>query len=91
MKEEDLIVKIKEIIKTKIRPMLVMDGGNIEFVSFENNILSVKLLGACHGCPLSGLTLKHSVEGLINDELSNELKQPLTVQAIDFEEDGNLL
>ena len=91
MEEKNLISKIKEIIKTKVRPMLVMDGGNIEFVSFENNVLSVKLLGACHGCPLSSLTLKHSVEGLINDELSNELKQPLTVQAIDFEEDGDSL
>ena len=53
--------KIIEAIKT-IRPALQADGGDIEFVSYENGIVKVKLTGACSGCPHAGLTLKAGVE-----------------------------
>lgn len=78
--------KIKEIIKVKIRPMLVMDGGNIEFVEYDdNNIVTVRLLGSCHGCPLSALTLKNTVETLLKEEIP-EIK---AVKAIEYEEDDD--
>lgn len=78
--EKNIVSKIKEVIKTKIRPVLVMDGGNIEYVDFNNNVLSVKLLGSCNGCPMASLTLKNTVAYLINEEL----KSNITVQALDF-------
>ena len=51
--KEEIIKEIKKQITEKIRPALVMDGGNIEFVDYDNGILKVRLLGACHGCPMA--------------------------------------
>ena len=78
---EDIIDKIKKIIKIKIRPILVMDGGNIEFVDYKDKILSVKLLGSCNGCPLANLTLKNTVKSMIQEEIP-EVED---VRSIDFE------
>ncbi len=78
---EDIIDKIKKIIKEKVRPILVMDGGNIEYVDYKNKILSVKLLGSCNGCPLAGLTLKNTVKSLIKEEIP-EIED---VEAVNFD------
>ncbi|MFH0861164.1 MAG: NifU family protein [Candidatus Altiarchaeota archaeon] len=51
----------------KIRPMLQMDGGDIELVGIEGNTVKVKLRGACHGCPMSQMTLQHGVEKAIKE------------------------
>lgn len=46
----------------QIRPLLQADGGDIEFISFEDGIVKVRLTGACSGCPMSQITLKKGVE-----------------------------
>lgn len=53
----------------EIRPMLARHLGNIEFVKFEDNIVYVRFLGTCQGCPLSQLTLKAGVEELIKQKI----------------------
>lgn len=58
----------------KIRPYLVSDGGNVEFVKFEDGIVYVRLLGACDGCPLLDVTLKDGIEELIISEI-DEVKE----------------
>ncbi len=65
MTEEE---KIKEIID-KLRPFLISDGGNIEFIKYENNIVYIKMLGACAGCELIDLTLKDGIESAIREEV----------------------
>ncbi len=60
--------KIKKII-AKIRPALQKDGGDIKFVSFDGEIVKVKLTGACVGCPLAGITMKSTVERIIKQEV----------------------
>ncbi len=60
--------KIIEIID-KLRPFLVSDGGNIEFVKYEDNIVYIKMLGACAGCELIDITLKDGVENAIKEEV----------------------
>lgn len=65
--KEEIIKEIKKQITEKIRPALVMDGGNIEFVDYEDGILKVRLLGACHGCPMASITLKNAVEGILKE------------------------
>ncbi|MBR3199684.1 MAG: NifU family protein [Bacilli bacterium] len=60
--------KIKEVID-KLRPFLVTDGGDIEFVRYEDNIVYVKMLGACAGCALIDYTLKDGVEMAIKEEV----------------------
>ena len=53
----------------KIRPMLQMDGGDIELVAIEGGVVKVKLKGACHGCPMSQMTLQHGVEKVLKKEV----------------------
>lgn len=70
--------KIKEIIN-KLRPFLVSDGGNIEFIKYENNIVYVKLTGACAGCELLDITLKEGIESTIKEEVPN-VKEVINVK-----------
>ena len=56
--------KLSEIEKAlnEIRPFLQSDGGNIELVSFENDVVKVRLLGNCISCSVNQMTLKNGVE-----------------------------
>ena len=49
----------------EIRPFLETDGGDISLVSIEDDIVKVKLLGACVGCSVNQMTLKNGVEATI--------------------------
>jgi Fe-S cluster biogenesis protein NfuA len=62
--------KIKEVLD-KIRPALVADGGDLEFVSFdqESGVLEVRFLGACAGCQMAKVTLKQGVEKAVVAEV----------------------
>lgn len=54
--------KIKILLKSIIAPFLQKDGGDIEFISYQNNHVYVRFLGKCHGCPYATKTLKEKVE-----------------------------
>ena len=69
--------KIKEVIN-KLRPYLISDGGNIEFVKFEDGIVYIKMLGACAGCALIDYTLKDGVEMDIKEEVP-EVKEVVNI------------
>lgn len=60
--------KIIDIIE-KIRPFLISDGGNIEYVKFEEGIVYVKMMGHCSDCPMLDVTLKESIELAITSEI----------------------
>ncbi|MBC8199809.1 MAG: NifU family protein [Desulfobacteraceae bacterium] len=60
--------KIKETID-KIRPMLQADGGDVEFVGFEDGVVKVRLKGACAGCPMSQMTIKNGIERLLKQKI----------------------
>lgn len=83
MNEEQEKLKIIEIID-KLRPFLISDGGNIEFVKYENNIAYIKMLGACAGCDLIDITLKEGVESALKEEVPN-VKEVINITSIDFE------
>jgi Fe-S cluster biogenesis protein NfuA len=51
-----------EQLLNEIRPALAMHAGDVEFVSYEDGILSLKFLGGCDGCPLAQMTLKLGIE-----------------------------
>ncbi|RUA29988.1 MAG: NifU family protein [Bacteroidetes bacterium] len=60
--KEELIKKVNNVID-QVRPYLVADGGNIQFVNItEDNIVNVELQGACASCSMSIMTLKAGVE-----------------------------
>lgn len=64
--DDDPIVKqIKEILDTRIRPAVAMDGGDIVFDTFEDGVLYVRMQGACSGCPSSSATLKVGIENML--------------------------
>jgi Fe-S cluster biogenesis protein NfuA len=53
----------------RIRPYLNSDGGDVEFVRFENGIVYVRLVGACAGCAMQDATLKDGLEALLLEEV----------------------
>ena len=61
----EIATRIKELINTYVKPAVEMDGGNIEFKSFDNGIVTVILQGSCSGCPSSTVTLKTGIEGML--------------------------
>jgi Fe-S cluster biogenesis protein NfuA len=63
--EAEIVTKIKELIDTYVKPGVEMDGGNIEFKSYDKGIVTVILQGACSGCPSSTVTLKQGIEGMM--------------------------
>lgn len=63
MNEKDLIMDVIE----KIRPFLISDGGNIEFKDYKDDIVYIKLTGACSNCSLIDFTLKDGIESAIKE------------------------
>jgi Fe-S cluster biogenesis protein NfuA len=63
----------------EIKPQIQADGGDIDLVAIENNIVKVRLQGACVGCPMSALTLKQGVERLIKQKVP-EIQSVVAVQ-----------
>ena len=61
----ELVKKIKDLIDTYVKPAVEMDGGNIEFKSFDKGVVGVVLQGSCSGCPSSTVTLKSGIEGML--------------------------
>jgi Fe-S cluster biogenesis protein NfuA len=54
----------------KLRPSLQADGGNVEFVSVgEQELVRVKLTGACGGCPMSQMTLRMGIEKVLKQDV----------------------
>ena len=68
MNNDKTIKLIKQTIK-KLRPYLNADGGDLDFVKFEDDIVYVRLLGACIGCSSSDDTITNSVEALLLEEV----------------------
>ena len=56
--------QIKEALN-EIRPSLQADGGDVEYIGLEGDVVKVKLKGACGGCPMAQMTLKNGIETLI--------------------------
>jgi Fe-S cluster biogenesis protein NfuA len=67
-----------EAVLSQIRPNLVRDGGNVELVDAADGIVKVRLTGACGGCPMASMTLKHGVERAIKEKVP-EVKEVVAV------------
>lgn len=65
MTKEEQVIEVLE----KIRPYIQRDGGDIEFDSLVDGVVTVKLTGACVGCMAIDVTLKEGVEVLLMDEI----------------------
>ncbi len=72
-----MIDRVQKVLD-KVRPGLQADGGDVELVSVEDNIVKVKMTGACGGCPFSQMTLKAGIERAVIDEIP-EIKEVQSV------------
>ena len=68
MKKKETVERIKELIE-KMRPFLMGDGGDIEFIDYKDNIVYIKLLGACQDCAYIDVTLKEGIEEMLMTEI----------------------
>lgn len=63
--DEDVVVRIKELLDNYVRPAVEMDGGAIQFKSYNNGVVNLMMQGSCSGCPSSMITLKAGIEGMM--------------------------
>ncbi len=82
MEDENKVFEIKRVSE-KIRPYIQRDGGDLEFVTFDDGIVYVRIHGACIGCSAIEFTLKDGVEALLKDEVEG-------IKAVEIWPDGEL-
>lgn len=63
--DADIVIQIKELLDTRVRPAVAQDGGDITFHGFDKGVVYLTMQGACAGCPSSTMTLKHGIENLL--------------------------
>jgi Fe-S cluster biogenesis protein NfuA len=63
--DDDIVVQIKELLDTRVRPAVAQDGGDIVFHSFEDGVVYLHMQGSCSGCPSSSATLKSGIENML--------------------------
>ena len=63
--DSEIVVQIKELLDTRVRPAVAQDGGDITFHGFDRGVVYLYMQGACAGCPSSTLTLKMGIENLL--------------------------
>lgn len=61
----DVVKRIKELLENYVKPAVEMDGGAIQFKSFDEGVVTLMLQGSCSGCPSSMITLKSGIEGMM--------------------------
>lgn len=65
--------EIKEVLE-KIRPFLINDGGDVEFIKFKDGVAYVKMLGTCSNCIYSDLTIQETIETILTSEIPEVLE-----------------
>ncbi len=68
-KDSEIVVQIKELLDTRVRPAVAMDGGDITFSDYKDGIVFLHMKGACSGCPSSTATLKVGIENMLKHYL----------------------
>ncbi|HTQ63659.1 MAG TPA: NifU N-terminal domain-containing protein [Puia sp.] len=63
--DNDVVKRIKELLENYVKPAVEMDGGAIQFRSYNEGIVNLMLQGSCSGCPSSMITLKAGIEGMM--------------------------
>ena len=63
--DNDIVKRIKELLENYVKPAVEMDGGAIQFKSYEEGRVNLMLQGSCSGCPSSMITLKAGIEGMM--------------------------
>ena len=67
-----------EAILAQVRPALQADGGDVELVDVNEGVVSLRLKGACAGCPMATMTLHHGIEQVLKEKIP-EIKEVIAV------------
>jgi len=78
--DDEIVSQIKELLDTRVRPAVAMDGGDIVYHGFEDGIVFLHMQGACAGCPSSTATLKMGIENM----LKHYIPEVVEVRAVSF-------
>jgi Fe-S cluster biogenesis protein NfuA len=62
----------------QIRPALLADGGDVELIDVNEGVVTLRLTGACGGCPMATMTLRHGIERVLKEEVP-EIKEVIAV------------
>jgi len=62
----------------QVRPSLLADGGDVQLVDVKDGVVTLKLTGACHGCPMASMTLKNGIERVLKEQVP-EVKEVIAV------------
>ncbi len=71
---------LRRAIDEKIRPGVQLDGGDIELVNIIDGTVTIRLIGACDGCPMSPVTLRAGVERILRQQFP-EVTEVVAVEA----------
>ena len=63
--DDDVVKRIKELLENYVKPAVEMDGGAIQFKSYNDGVVNLMMQGSCSGCPSSMVTLKAGIEGMM--------------------------
>ena len=63
--DQEVVAQIKELLDTRVRPAVAMDGGDIVFQGYVDGVVTLHMQGACAGCPSSTATLKMGIENML--------------------------
>lgn len=74
LSDNPVIARINELLDEKIRPFLASDGGWLEILELENNILKIRYEGACGSCPSSLTGTLNAIENMIKEEIDPEIQ-----------------
>jgi Fe-S cluster biogenesis protein NfuA len=62
----------------QIRPALLADGGDVELIEVSEGVVTLRLTGACGGCPMAAMTLQHGIERVLKKEVP-EIKEVIAI------------
>lgn len=63
--DDDVVKRIKELLENYVKPAVEMDGGAIQYKSYNDGVVNLIMQGSCSGCPSSMITLKAGIEGMM--------------------------
>ena len=88
--DDEVVAMIKELLETRIRPAVQEDGGDIVFEDFDeqSGIVTLKMMGACSGCPSSAVTLKSGIENMLMHYIP-EVKGVVEAAPDEAQQEGN--
>jgi Fe-S cluster biogenesis protein NfuA len=76
--DDDIVKRVKELLENYVKPAVEMDGGAIQFKSYNEGVVNLMLQGSCSGCPSSMVTLKAGIEAMMK-RMIPEVKEVVAV------------